>query len=62
MLLYQTRIKVLPCTQYFKKIITKIGKYSTDDEIQGHTCKNVTRNISAKIHEPFLKYSTKSSK
>ena len=62
MLLYQTRIEVLPWTQYFKKIITKLRKYSADDEIQGHMCKNVTRNISAKIHEPFLKYTTKSSK
>ena len=45
---YQTRIEILPWTQYFKKIITKTRKYSMDDEIQGQMCKNVTRNISAK--------------
>ena len=59
---YQTRIEILPWTQYFKKIITKTRKYNTDDEIQGQMCKNVTRNISARIQEPIPKYTTKISK
>ena len=59
---YQTRIEILPWTQYFKKIITKTRKYNTDDEIQGQMCKNVTRNISAIIQEPIPKYTTKISK
>ena len=62
MLSFQARIGIFPWTQYFKKIATKTRKYNTDDDIQGQMCKNVTRNISAKIQEPIPKYTTKISK